>query len=335
MTTRTSKASSDLGGTIALLNLPAYTSLSLDASASQTLKNEEDLLVITDIFPSNGVHLLVVKGGANNNGGTGSSANENSNAAMLQHSIGILIFQPSRVDELKLSMKINSDNEEERDDWFIARKFDKRTEEISSELLDQQSYENLKRSVRGRGDGANNIIDRRKIIPHAQLFLNGASANVGNCNQTHHEIWSKYLTNFISMDVLSKHELSGRGDKIVPGAFTEKEDEMNIDEGTRSNNNEIQELEDGRSLEYPPIPHINESYSIQGHQGTRRYLANLTPIERTKLFLGSSEGDKNGTIFEQVLSKYYDGKWKVLLGQFQLSFVVFLCCSCLSSLEHW
>mmetsp|Transcript_23145 Transcript_23145/g.34459 ORF Transcript_23145/g.34459 Transcript_23145/m.34459 type:complete len:547 (+) Transcript_23145:68-1708(+) len=337
MTSKVPSAGSDssgIGGTIALLNLPAYTSLSLDASASQTLKNEEDLLVISDILPPNGCHLLVVKGGGKTGGDNDSTRN---NAAMMQHSIGILIFQPSSNYEISIGgNKIKGGGS---DGWFIARKFDKRTEEISSELLDQQSYENLKHSVVERGG---NIIDRRKIIPHDRLFPSNANANIGNDNQSHHEIWSKHLTNFISRGVLSKHELTGKGDKIVPGTFTEKEDEkdiinasgkMNIDEG--NSNDEVQELEDGKSLIYPPIPHINESYSIQAHQGTRRYLANLTPSERTKLFLGGSQGDKNGLIFEHILFKFYDGNWKILLGQFQLSFVVFLCCSCLASLEHW
>ena len=260
-------------------------------------------------------------------------------SSMMQHSMSILIFRPSSSSDHEISIGASENNGVDRDGWFIARKFDKRTEEISSELLDQQSYENLKHSIR---EGGCNIIDRRKIIPHNRLFPSSATANTGMNNLNHHEIWAKHLTNFISKSVLAKHELTGKGDKIVPGTFTEKEDEkgiinvsgkMNDDEANDAN--EVQELEDGKTLIYPPIPHINESYSIQAHQGTRRYLANLTPSERTNLFLGGSQGHKNGLILEQVLSKYYDGKWKVLLGQFQLSFVVFLCCSCLASLEHW
>ena len=294
-------------GTIALLNLPACSVISLNASASQTLKNEENLLVINNIYPSSGVHLLVVRG----NSKMGSS-NDNGSESL---SIGVLILFPRK--------EIN-------DDWFIARKFDARTEEISSHLLDDISYENLRKSVANR-DQSN--INSTRIIPYYRFHDRSNSEHIRN----RHSIWENYLTNFISIEILSKHGLTGKGDKIIPGAFTEDDEYMdsNCKKNTSITN------EDGHSLIYPPIPHIgeNQSRSINSHPGTRRFLARLSPSERTALFLKNDEDLRSQKwdelIFEKVLSRYYGGNWKVMLGQFQLSFIVFLCCSCLSSLEYW
>ena len=98
--------------------------------------------------------------------------------------------------------------------------------------------------------------------------------------------------------------------------------------------------EDGHSLSYPPIPHIDtsQSHRINSHSGTKRFLASLSPSDRTTLFFTTTSNnleDNDDMIFEKVLTIHYDGSWETLLGQFQLSFIIFLCCSCLASLEHW
>lgn len=298
----------DSGGTIALLNLPAHAVLSLDGSASQTLKNEENLLVIDNIYPSHGCHLLVVRG----NGDAGSHNGQVT--SML--SIGILIMYPHQFME-------------ESAGWFVAREFDARTEEISSRLIDELSQDNLKKSIINQHGMSGNHC---KIIPYHQ-FISSSSNNID-------VVWGKYLTNFISSTVLAIHGLTGRGDKIIPGSFTQDDDK------TMSGINAIDTMDtytDGETLRYPSIPHIDthQNRSINSHSGTRRFLARLTPTERTSFFINSnSKGggvldNRNDSIFENVLLTYYKGNWEVMLGQFQLSFVVFLCCSCLSSLEHW
>ncbi len=35
------------------------------------------------------------------------------------------------------------------------------------------------------------------------------------------------------------------------------------------------------------------------------------------------------------LKDAYDNRWNVLLGEWELSFVMFISCACLASLEHW
>ena len=151
--------------------------------------------------------------------------------------------------------------------------------------------------------------------------------------QNSNDIWSKFLTHFISKDVLSMHGLTGRGDKIVPGTFSHEDD--NLDPKVKD---EMKE-EDGHSLKYPPIPHVDpkQSHRVNAHSGTKRFLSTLSPSERTQIFLAinNCDLDEKDVLFEKVLSTYYSGNSKILLGQLQLSFIVFLCCSCLSSLEHW
>merc|ERR1719162_2625887 len=58
-------------GTIALLNLPPQTSLSLNACASQVLRTEEPLIVIHRVVPVRGFHLLVVRAGDTGSGSSG------------------------------------------------------------------------------------------------------------------------------------------------------------------------------------------------------------------------------------------------------------------------
>lgn len=311
-----SKQSENNGGTIALLNLQPYTALCLDGSASQTLKNEENLLVINNITPLHGFHLLVVRAnnhyGGNNEGGGLKRGYDG--ASML--SIGLLILYPNEFNN--------------KEEWFIAREFNSQTEEISSRLLDDVSFKNLKQSVKNQDGNVNTL----KIISYDRFlncnYIHGQSPS---CNKN--EVWEKYLTNFISIEVLSMHGLSGKGDKIVPGSFSQDDDSI-------STNGKAQE-NDGITLSYPPMPHIdrNQHRSINAHAGTRGFLASLPPAERTSFFISnnqlgaSDKQDISSLIFEKVLSRYYKGSWHMMLGQFQLSFILFLCCSCLSSLEHW
>ena len=308
----------DSGGTIALLHLQANTVISIDASPSQTLKNKEDLIVINNIYPSNGCHLLIVRGDSN------LESNKSSSHGSSMLPIGILICE---------------DDDDNNDDWFIAREFDIQTEEISSRLLDDITNENLKKSIVNR---AGTAIDGTRIIPYHR-FVNSQSdkGNEKYCNDRS-EVWAKYLTNFISKDVLSIHGLTGKGDKIVPGTFSQDDDDdTTLIRSKDCSKMEINTLVDGHTLQYRPIPHIdtNQSHSITSHYATRQFLASLSPTERTKFFVSTKEGDitqsPNTLIFGKVLSMYYNGNWKVMIGHMQLSFIVFLCCSCLSSLEHW
>lgn len=96
---------------------------------------------------------------------------------------------------------------------------------------------------------------------------------------------------------------------------------------------------DGITPAYPPVPCIDPDSSSPGrpakrgvHAGTRRYLSSLSPSERTAAFLDSTPGSK---VLRDVLKREYGGLWGDVLGDVQLSFVLFLHLGCLASFEHW
>jgi len=101
------------------------------------------------------------------------------------------------------------------------------------------------------------------------------------------------------------------------------------------------------------------SYSHgSSHEGTKRYLTSLSPQQRTAFFMNQNHRQNNkqnhlqsdvdmdmnldmdmdtpaDKVFHHVLRTYYHNAWQDLMGDLQLSFCVFLSCSCLASLEHW
>ena len=65
------------------------------------------------------------------------------------------------------------------------------------------------------------------------------------------------------------------------------------------------------------------------HAGTRRFLSTLPPRERTRLMAGTGE-DRTLAALRYVMERYHDNDWRTLLGDLQLSFVVFLNLHCLT-----
>lgn len=379
-------------GSLALLKLPSNTILSLDGSATQTLRKEEELIVITGM--PLGFHLLSVRAGGGGANGRGNGGGDTMNINMSMQ-IGLLILYPKNENdhnrdaillaasesdsdaEMSMSMSTSSNN-------FIARQYDPQTEEISSCPLDNVTRKNLYNAIQMQTMKQKLPDPRMTLIPY-DIFTKMSS---GDCDQDKKmdstqrtTTWGEHLTNFISKQVLIRHNLTGHGDKIVPGSM-DMDMDLEID-NTKSkskskvevmNDDVIEQIQDGVSMKYRPIPcfdlsqgrrgemgekksgdgaqMISRSMKIrpQSHNGTRKYLASLTPPERTALFTmqhghgnggcnsSSIEGNSSSSgdyVFQCILRDYYNGRWEMLLGELQLSFVVFVCCSCLCSLEHW
>ena len=377
---------------MALLKLPSNTILSLDGSATQTLRKEEELIVITGM--PLGFHLLSVRAGGGGANGRGNGGGDTMNINMSMQ-IGLLILYPKNENdhnrdaillaasesdsdaEMSMSMSTSSNN-------FIARQYDPQTEEISSCPLDNVTRKNLYNAIQMQTMKQKLPDPRMTLIPY-DIFTKMSS---GDCDQDKKmdstqrtTTWGEHLTNFISKQVLIRHNLTGHGDKIVPGSM-DMDMDLEID-NTESkskskvevmNEDVIEQIQDGVSMKYRPIPcfdlsqgrrgemgekksgdgaqMISRSMKIrpQSHNGTRKYLASLTPPERTALFTmqhghgnggcnsSSIEGNSSSSgdyVFQCILRDYYNGRWEMLLGELQLSFVVFVCCSCLCSLEHW
>jgi hypothetical protein len=165
-------------------------------------------------------------------------------------------------------------------------------------------------------------------------------------------------TNYISTALLHKRGLQ-HGSKVVPGgggsllvADTTDEEAVDVAVTSQPQTQTTQEP-DGIALIYPPIPCLDvgkESSISMGtmmrHTGTKLFFQSMAPQERTELFVqaaNSSDSDNDNddhrsvgtTLLGRVLTQYYNHRWEELLGDIQLSFVLFLHVHCLSSLEHW
>jgi hypothetical protein len=177
----------------------------------------------------------------------------------------------------------------------LIRKFDPQTEEMSSVPVDTCTTDNLLHRIETQH------IDGQSLIPYPQLL-----------NDEKEKDWV-LLTNHVSKRLLQKRHI-GTNDKIVPGLWDEQENEAI----------------DGTPIHYPIIPILAPHASR--HAATKRYLANLSPSARTKLYTHESPSD---SIFERVLLEKYDNDSGLLLGDIQLAYVVFLHLHCFVSFEHW
>ena len=190
-------------------------------------------------------------------------------------------------------------------DWIIVRRYDPQTEEVGSEPVDDMTSSNLVHQIQtGR-------MDPQRAVPYQRLL-----------SSSHVQGWEKQ-TNFVSPQLLVKRDLC-HGDKIVPGTYADD---------TADDSSPTAPV-DGKPLVYPRIPFLDSASKLKrtSHVGTKRYLAQLSPADRTTLFLDDHPADR---VLTDVLARYYDNKWEDLLGDIQLSYVLFLHLQCLASLEHW
>ena len=192
----------------------------------------------------------------------------------------------------------------------LARKFDPITEEVSSTPLDDMTTSNLCSQIQ------NQQIEPQRMVSFANAFPT---------EQVEH--W-KSQTNYISAKLLQKRGISN-GTKIVAGSYGETEETSNQPKKLDS-----KEIIDGTSVAYPAIPVIDSRKSARHsrHAGTKKYLASLSPSERTALFLDSNP---HNYVIEDVLRRYYDNRSEDILGDVQLAYTLFLHLQCLLSLETW
>ena len=189
----------------------------------------------------------------------------------------------------------------------LVRRYDRTTEEVSSKLIDNATISNLNRSIKDGG------MEPQRMISFGDFVSAEQSTS-----------WGK-LTCFISERLLSKRGIQN-GSKIVPGSYGEG------NSLTETTANPV--IEDGSSARYPPIPVLDGRKSARQsrHEGAKQFLAVLTPSDRTSLFLHENP---NNLVMETLLKQQFDSRWQDLLGDIQLSYILFLHLQCLSSLEHW
>lgn len=81
----------------------------------------------------------------------------------------------------------------------------------------------------------------------------------------------------------------------------------------------------------PPIPVIDRHYRFTSHHGTKEFLQGLSATDRTA-FLTHPRAAHHA--LQHILNVYYTD-WQELIGDVQLSFILFLHLHCYNSLVHW
>jgi len=192
----------------------------------------------------------------------------------------------------------------------LVRRYDPMTEEVSSKLEDSTTISNLSEQIKAGQIGPQRMVSYSDFVSTDQF-----------------QAWSK-LTDCISETLLVERKIQN-GSKIVPGSYGGEESKI-------STNTTSATIVDGASVTYPVIPVMNNestsSVRYSRHEGTKRFLSALSPTDRTSLF---HHENPSTVVMEMVLKQHYGGDWQHLIGDLQLSYVLFLHLQCLSSLEHW
>jgi A1 cistron-splicing factor AAR2 len=267
-----SSASSTANGAVSLLDLPIKSTVGVDGHI--IVLKRDDFVGIFGVPSDNRLHLITAR--------PASTKQQQETFSAL--TCGFILFPVKE------------------SDWIVARRFDRRTEEVGSTPLSELTTANLVKQFR-KGQMHQRTVPYEGILSASDI-----------------ETWNTQ-TRFICEGLLTKRGLS-HGDKVVPGCY---EDDSN-DSGQKD--------VDGKSLAYPPIPVLDDSSQLKrtSHAGTKRYLAELSPADRTALFVHEHPAN---VAFTNILTRFYDNNWKQLLGDIQLSYTMFLHIQCLASMEHW
>eukprot|EP00534_Pseudo-nitzschia_fraudulenta_P007675 CAMPEP_0201144748 /NCGR_PEP_ID=MMETSP0851-20130426/6494_1 /ASSEMBLY_ACC=CAM_ASM_000631 /TAXON_ID=183588 /ORGANISM="Pseudo-nitzschia fraudulenta, Strain WWA7" /LENGTH=595 /DNA_ID=CAMNT_0047419639 /DNA_START=240 /DNA_END=2023 /DNA_ORIENTATION=- len=321
------------GVVIGLIDFPRGGTLGLDGQ-SIVLKTD-DFVGVRNVPPET-FHLVTFKNGnksnkSNNNNNNNRSETNNIDTAV---AVGFVVFGGG-----------STHRHEQQRQQHLIRRYDPLTEEVASEErspVDAVTKQNLVRRV------ASGVLPPTRVLSYDQIVSGSGNDCDNNDDDDDGErtspqsVWREQ-SRYILPGLLGNIRGLSPGDKIVPGCY----DPEDVDgaEQTQSNNNNNNE--DGRSMVYPPIPVVDRNLSLATHRhnGTNRFLSKLSPGERTRLFLLSSsqpnneeEDTKDAASFvwlDKVLEDCYQNSWEALLGDLQLSYLLFLHLGCYSSLEHW
>jgi hypothetical protein len=198
----------------------------------------------------------------------------------------------------------------------FVRRYDPQTEEMSSQPVDKLTVENLTSQMPNLSSSSSS-----RVIGYSQIVSDSQAQQ-----------W-KMQTNYILPSNILRIRDIASGEKLIPGSFETNEDPLLP---TDSDQTHEKANQDGKSFTYPPIPVVDSNVSIwkTKHTGTKRYLHQISPSERTALFMSDSTPIAN-RLLQDVLQKYYHRSWQAILGDLQLAYISFLYLNCFSSLEHW
>uniref|UniRef100_A0A7S4EKX1 Uncharacterized protein n=1 Tax=Pseudo-nitzschia australis TaxID=44445 RepID=A0A7S4EKX1_9STRA len=307
------------GIVVALLDFPKGGTLGLDG---QSIVLKTDNFVGVKNLPRETFHLATCKNGNTTNVAGRTSADRNTiNTAI---TVGFIVFG------------------DDDTGGHLYRRYDPRTEEVASEEtspVDDLTRSNLLQQIEASSNPSR-VLLYDQIVHGSNNEKNHGGIERETDILSQQRIWgeqTRYINESQSLLLKDIRGLSS-GEKIVPGCYDPE------DETIRSGPNKNHKLPevDGKSLVYPPIPVVDPRLSLATHKhiGTKRFLSRLDPSERTKLFLLASghESSNNTAGFvwlNRILNEYYRNSWQALLGDLQLSYLLFLHLGCYSSLEHW
>ncbi|KAL7578342.1 hypothetical protein ACA910_012748 [Epithemia clementina (nom. ined.)] len=199
---------------------------------------------------------------------------------------------------------------------FVA-KYDPQTEEVSTEIVDETTRANLTNQIRSKS------IDPNRILSYNQV--------VSSESQIHN--WKK-MTGQLNYGLL-KSRCIDPGSKIVPGVFNNS-DPISCD---MANNRHVKGYsDDGTEAWFPRnIPAITNrrdgvTKNCLSHAGTKHFLSSLQTTKRTELFMDPFPADR---ALQYVLRDTYHDSWMDLIGDIQLSYILFIQMNCFNSFEHW
>lgn len=195
----------------------------------------------------------------------------------------------------------------------FVRRYNPQTEEVCAVPLDRLTHDNLLTQLPNMIASSTDP----RVLPYTNVVSDQQARR-----------WKRQTNLLVSSGILRLREI-GSGEKLVPGAY-----DAEVDKALGRQQDQTQV--DGKSIFYPPIPVVDPCLSIwkTKHAGTKRYLHQLSPVDRTSLFMNDNTPIAN-RLLDDVLHKYYEGKWQAILGDLQLSYTLFLYLQCFASFEHW
>ena len=263
--------------------------------------------------------------------------------------------------------------------WTFARGYDARIEEMSDETVDGLTLGNVLRAAEAGGELSGSVIPYGRFMGTAFSPPSASSPNdytVGDGGDIVPPPWYARASSIGADFLRDRHGLS-HGSKLLPSSEGDGGSRRRRpnDDGAA----DAAAMADGggaSSASYPPIPCVDReagARALARHAGTRAYLSELSPPERTRLLLlgaaSAAEGDGDGDdavnrnpgeyVLEDVLRRY-DGRADGVVGgtgdgggggdgtcgddgrgedyfiaDVELSFLLLLHLECHASLEYW
>jgi hypothetical protein len=359
------------GLVIAIIDFPKGGTFGLDGQniILKTNNNNSGFIGVKDVPSNNTFHLVTCNsnGGTNkndNNNDNSNNNNNNNNTVNTAVTVGFVIFG----DGGRRSNNNSLNDVDVHDHHHLIRRYDPQTEEVASNeisAVDEITKRNLIQQIPRMSLDPS----RSSSVLHYNQIIGSNNNKIWN-EQTRYINESSELLLTTIRGLLSGNKIvPGCYDPENEIEIEIEEEEVDDEDTTKKTTQKKKKkttttkIVDGRSLTYPPIPVIDRKLSLAAHAtkhtGTKRFLSRLHPSERTRLFLlssssststssatatsSSSSSSNNNTNnsstnfiwLERILCDYYHNSWKALLGDLQLSYLLFLHLGCYSSLDHW